>query len=500
MQTRMFMWRWQHTFQDAVKNLFESILQILELPIALNVFVIGIPISEQNVPQILFHHADCGFTGDDFQQVFSLAKENFDQDPEQLFFKSASHLNQAHKDSLYPKALRSAIQSILQQYDRQRSQISFCSLPIQKNDHWILTVIQLQQPDFNCQYRLNKATHELHSMREYRIDRCFLEALIYQVLKEGELELQSSSAGNILSLGNSERVIEDAANSLLQSIEVHISQWQKVDLLSFANAIAAERYEGAASEGRLIICPKDHPDIAAKVKLAAPIKIYNYRGIRKLLEVSSNKMALLCDIETVWGLGLPLDTYQPSRENLFEIRFAEYQTWELVHAENIMLRVKYRQARLPRARFDRQLFCNHVEQLFQVNSTTVNLLVKAVEAAVEQRHGTMLVITPEAESETQRLAAQSTVIEPVIVSQGIISHLSSVDGAILLSPEGIIHSFGVILDGQASKNGNSARGARYNSAIRYVDEMSHKVNCLALIVSEDGYVDLYSTLTNQLLK
>ena len=497
MQTKIFMWRWQHTFQAAIKNLLESILQILELPIASNIFVLGIPLTTQNVPQILFHQENCGFIADDFEQVFSVAKQIFDNDPELFFFKSASHLNQAHRDSLYPKALRSAVQSILQQYDHQREQVSFCSLPIQKNDHWIMTIIQLQQQDFNRQYCLNKATHELHSMQEYRIERCFLEALIYQVLKEGELELQSSSAGNTLSLGNSERVIEDAAANLLQSVEVHINQWHQVDLLSFANAIAAERYEGAASEGRLIICHKDHPDIAAKVKLATPIKIYNYRGIRKLLEVSSNKMALLCDIGTVWGLGLPLDTYQPSRENLFEIRFAENQTWELVHAENIMLRVKYRQARLPRARFDRQLFCNHVAQLFQVNATTANLLVKAVEAAIEQRHGTMLVITSEAEQETQRLAAQSTVIEPVIVSQSIISHLSNIDGAILLSPEGIIYSFGVILDGQASKNGNSARGARYNSAIRYIDEMSHKVNCLALIVSEDGYVDLYSTLTNR---
>lgn len=497
MQTKIFMWRWQHTFHAAVKNLLESILEILELPIASNIFVIGIPIATQKVPEILFHQENCGFIADDFEQVFSLAKQNFDNDPELFFFKSASHLNQAHRDSLYPKALRSAVQSILQQADCQREQISFCSLPIQKNDHWITTVIQLQQQDFSSQYCLNKTTHELHSMQEYRIDRCFLEALIYQVLKEGELELQSLSAGNTLSLANSERVIEDAAASLLQSVEVHINQWHQFDLLSFANAIAAERYEGAASEGRLIICCKDHPDIAAKVKLAVPIKIYNYRGIRKLLEVSSNKLALLCDIETVWGLGLPLDTYQPSRENLFEIRFAEHQTWELVHAENIMLRVKYRQARLPRTRFDRQLFCNHVDRLFQVNSTTANLLVKAVEAAIEQRHGTMLVITPEAESETQRLAAQSTVIEPVIVSQSIISHLSNIDGAILLSPEGIIYSFGVILDGQASKNGSSARGARYNSAIRYIDEMSRKVNCLALIVSEDGYVDLYSTLTNQ---
>ena len=206
-------------------------------------------------------------------------------------------------------------------------------------------------------------------------------------------------------------------------------------------------------------------------------------------------MALLCDINSVWGLGSSLDTYQPSREDLFEIRFAEHHTWELIHADNIMLRVKYRQARLPRARFDKQLFGDRLIKLFKVNESTVNLLVKAVEAAVQQRHGTMLVITPEAERESQRLAAQSTVIDPVMVSQDIVSHLSSIDGAILISPEGIVYSFGVILDGKATANGSSTRGARYNSAIRYVDgEMSRNISCLALIVSEDGYVDLYPNL------
>ncbi|MEO1672781.1 MAG: diadenylate cyclase [Cyanobacteria bacterium J06631_2] len=496
MQTKMFMWRWQHTFYEALESLLDDILQTLELSIASHIFVLGIPLIEQEISQVLFYPENCGFTAADFQEVFSRTKQNFDDDPEHFFFKSSTNLIQDHKDSLYFKALRSAVQSIIAQSDRSTGQVSFCSLPIEKNDRWIMIVIQLKQQDFEEQYCLNKGTHELPSMRQYRIERCFLEALIYQVLQEGEIELQSLSSGST-SLSNSERVIEDAAANLLKSVEVHINPWQRADLLSFANAIAAERYEGAASEGRLIICSKDHADIAAKVKLAAPIKIYNYRAIRKLLEVSSNNMALLCDVETVWGLGLPLDTYQPSRENLFEIRFAEHHTWELVHAENIMLRVKYRQARLPRARFDRDLFGDRVHQLFEVDRSTANLLVKAVETAIQQRHGTMLVITPEAEQETQRLAAQSTVIEPVIASQSIISHLSSVDGAILLSPDGVIYSFGVILDGQASKNGNSARGARYNSAIRYVDEMSsNEINCLALIVSEDGYVDLYSTFSS----
>ena len=493
MQTKMFMWRWQQVFVDAVEQLFNSICQILELPIISNIFVIGIPIDSLDADRIFFYPEDCGFKYTDFQQVLAIAQSNFESDPEQLFFMGNAHLDRIHKDSLYPKALQQAVGSILK-YDEQK-QISFCSFPVEKKEHWIATVIQIPRQDFENQYRLSQTTHEVSPMRQHRIDRCFLEALIYQVLKESELELQKPFEGNISFLSNCERVIEDAASSLLKSVELHINQWNRIDLLSFANAIAAERYEGAASQGRLIICQTNHPDICAKVKLTQPIEIYNYRGIRKLLEVSSNSMALLCNIESVWGLGIPLDTYKPSQENLFEIRFAEHHTWELVHAENIMLRVKYRQARLPRERFDRQLFCDRVTQLFEIDRSTANILVKAVEAAVEQRHGTMLVITPEAERETKRLAAQSTTIEPVIVSKDLISHLSSIDGAILISPEGIVYSFGVILDGKATENGNSARGSRYNSAIRYVDgEKSRNINCLALIVSEDGYVDLYPNL------
>ncbi len=495
-QTRIliFMGQWQDAFQNAVKNSVECIFQILELPITFNIFIIGVPIATENVEQIFFQQEDCGFTADEFKQVFDLAKDTFNNDPEQFFFIDTLHLNQVHKDSLYPKALRKAVQSILEKHDPEKKQISFCSFPLQKNEHWIVTVIQLERQDFDHHYQLTKKEHELHSMREYRIDRCFLESVIYRILAESELELRKPSAEETFLLANPKRVIEDAASSLLRSVEVHVNQWNSVDLLSFANAVAAERYEGAFSKGRLIICPTNHPDILAKVKFKVPIMINDYRGIRKLLEVSSAQMALLCDVETVWGFGMSLNTYQPSLENLFEIRFTEHYTWELAHAENIMLRVKYREPRLPRERFNKEQFYDYVYRLFEVNKTTVARLVKAVEAAVEQRHGTILVITPEAEQETKRLAAQSTAIDAVTVTEEMISHISSIDGAILMSPGGVVHSFGVILDGKATKNGNSARGARYNSAIRYIDgEKARDVNCLALIVSEDGYTDLYST-------
>lgn len=493
------MWKWQDAFLEAIKSLLTNTFQILELPIAFKVLAIKVPVTAKEdtcIEPITLIPENCSLNIGDFQQILAIAKHNFDHDPEQFFFRDSTQLNRIHRDSLYPKALRNAVQSILKQYDSQHQQASFCSFPIQKKNSWIMVIVQIAQSDFESQYRLSQQELE-YGMRQQRLDRCFLEALLYRILKESELELQKPLETRIISLANSERVIEDAASSLLKSVELHITNWNSVDLLSFANAIAAERYEGAASEGRLIICATNHPDIVAKIQLHIPIEIYNYRGIRKLLEISSNQMALLCDVTTVWGLGIPLDTYQPSQENLFEIRFSEHHTWELVHAENIMLRVRYRQPRLPRARFERRLFYDYLYLLFQVNQTTANLLIQAVEAAVKQRHGTMLVITPNAASETKRLIAQSTAIEPVVASKEIISHLSSVDGAILLSPEGKIYSFGVILDGKASKHGNPSRGARYNSAIRYVDEQKQlQVNCLALIVSEDGYVDLYATNTN----
>ena len=87
MQTKMFMWRWQHTFQTAVTKLLENILQILELPLAANVFVVGIPIGEPDVSQILFHDDNCGFVADDFKMIFSLAKQNLIMTPNSSFQK-----------------------------------------------------------------------------------------------------------------------------------------------------------------------------------------------------------------------------------------------------------------------------------------------------------------------------------------------------------------------------------------------------------------------------
>ena len=49
-----------------------------------------------------------------------------------------------------------------------------------------------------------------------------------------------------------------------------------------------------------------------------------------------------------------------------------------------------------------------------------------------------------------------------------------------------------ILDGLATEKGDSSRGSRYNSAVRYVE--SSRYACLAIVVSEDGLIDLLPPL------
>lgn len=73
--------------------------------------------------------------------------------------------------------------------------------------------------------------------------------------------------------------------------------------------------------------------------------------------------------------------------------------------------------------------------------------------------------------------------------------LSSIDGSILLDEKGVCHAIGVILDGLASEKCTPSRGARFNSSIRYIEQMRNKKTpCMSIVVSEDGHVDLMPRL------
>jgi hypothetical protein len=98
--------------------------------------------------------------------------------------------------------------------------------------------------------------------------------------------------------------------------------------------------------------------------------------------------------------------------------------------------------------------------------------------------------------ESRRLQNQATVINPVKLTPQIMKVITAIDGAVLINSGSTCYAVGVILDGLASPKGTPARGARYNSAIRYVE--SSEYACMAIVVSEDGSVDLLPDLMPQI--
>ena len=83
------------------------------------------------------------------------------------------------------------------------------------------------------------------------------------------------------------------------------------------------------------------------------------------------------------------------------------------------------------------------------------------------------------------------------VSVGLlVEAATAIDGALICDADGVCHSIGTILDGKTSKKADSSRGARYNSAIRYIEQQKKKKKkTFIVVVSEDGYVKCFSSLT-----
>jgi DNA integrity scanning protein DisA with diadenylate cyclase activity len=69
-------------------------------------------------------------------------------------------------------------------------------------------------------------------------------------------------------------------------------------------------------------------------------------------------------------------------------------------------------------------------------------------------------------------------------------NLTAIDGSVLLDTQGVCHAIGVILDGIAKEQqGDPSRGARFNSAVRYVGSRAAR-SCVVVVISEDGRVDV----------
>jgi hypothetical protein len=250
----------------------------------------------------------------------------------------------------------------------------------------------------------------------------------------------------------------------------------------------------------MLLADPESGAIDMALKLAGPVPFGEPRWSRKVLQMASNETALIANCESILGLGnIARGTDPWVTQNVFEVEFHDHYHWSLSCGDEVLLVSKYGVPALPQDRFPKTRLVDTFKRLFpEATPEDVASFSELFDVAVEQRHGSMLVVARDASEEAVRLGGQGSQVVPTKLSPELYRRVSSIDGTIIIDPHCVCHAVGVILDGSAREECTPARGARYNSGIRYVG--ASLTPRLAVVVSDDRTVDVIPILRPQVLK
>ncbi|GGE97138.1 DNA integrity scanning protein DisA nucleotide-binding domain protein [Hymenobacter cavernae] len=486
-------WPNQARFRQAAQLLANDLFSVLDDEVDPSVILIGIPVEQENQPvlPVCLEPSDCGL---DFASFGAVTARSTRLQQVELWLNSDQ---EGMSESLlrrrrHGRSLRMAVQEALDTLETPMSKRqSFAGWPVEIGSFYVVTVLQVNR-------RALRTYPSLQPNRYYLNGRplafSLLQSAILRFSEEcGKALSELEPGSSMMERAREKDELLRAAGRLLmdtpaQALSVNPNA---AKLFDTCNTISSLRYEGAEGVGKLLLAQRRHPNVEEVFALTCPTPLTDYRAVRKLLEMTTPDISLLADGENVYALGRLVGTYDDSREDLFVVNFINHYAWELQHDSKVLMRASYGLPTLPRTRLNRSRFRKDLKRTFGLTDhAKVERLWDVVSEASRQKHGTLVVVTTEALAEADRLKLQCTLIEPVPLTPLITRLVTAIDGAVLIDPEAYCYSIGVILDGKASMRGrgNSTRGARYNSAIRYVESSPYP--CMAIVVSEDGLVDV----------
>jgi hypothetical protein len=486
-QIELFMWGFQDSFQGAVQGKLQQSLQVLGLTIEPTVFLVGLLRVGGDRHPLCVQPEDGPITPADFDDLQERATKLLDQDEDsRADFGTAWITERKHRDSRH-RAYRAAISEVLEAKLGLRF---FTGPPVPVDQHLVFTAVGLPL------WALEDTPHLSSEMAagRYPVTRSLVEGTVNAVLELSAQELHEPNPGADLDFDASPADLTKAAGIALTSSAVLLAGHHGSGLFDAMTALATTRYERRVGVGSLLLALPDAPHIDRVLTLMQPVSVRDTRTLRKVLETSSRDGAsLLTEGSHVYGLGRLRPDYPTESESVFGLLVTGDGTWELHHCDIALARVEFGAPLLPKQQLQRDRLdqiCTRV--LGDYDGDGLWALADASKGA---EHGTMLVISQRAADEAQRLASQAILIEPAALDASLVSKVTGIDGSVLVDPTGHCHAIGVILDGTATSQGDRSRGARYNSAVKYL--ASTDAATVILLVSEDGMINLLPKLPTE---
>lgn len=470
------MWPYQRHYHGAAEAAAKEIFHRLDPRFLPRIFVIGFLASQKKNKKLITVYPETRIIGP------ALFAHIAGQPAEGRLVKGPAEMSSDRWQETQTK-----VAGITEAVARQESGWStFCSWPVQVDVYDVHVVLQLQK-DVLGEY---DTISDVLAFPFPGAVASLVEALAQEFLLDCAELLRRPMPGAASALerrDNDELLRAAGKRFMLTPAQVCDNPFATGTLFDALCTVATLRYEGAEGTGSFLLANPVHADLDLKIKLDNPVPISNARAARKFLEISTEKLAVLCDGAQIFGLGNMKAGSNPP--DLFSVEFLRHGEWQLCHRGRALLYVSYGIPSMPRENISLPKFAASLRWIVpDVSDEALALLWDAVREAARQKKGTILVISAHAASEAHRLAAQATLVRATPLTADLTGPLTAIDGAILLDTQGRCHAIGVILDGRATMAGDPSRGARYNAALHYIHGSNQ--TALAVVVSEDGQINL----------
>jgi hypothetical protein len=456
---KYFMWPYQSHFRWEMEYRAKKVLERLGVDIPLQALLVGV-----RVPEITDDHPVC-FDPEDrewnigvFAECHRRTEDTYKDHPEHGMFYSDEATTRDQPENIRRDSARLAVREALHAYDGGHGTRSFCGDAVRVGSYHVVPVLQLSREALDRYPSLpGPMTHQRWSS-----SLGIVHAVVEELLIDATEALAMSEPGRFVNPleGDATGTLRRGAQRLCQAPALSLGDAMHRRVFDVLNEISSLRYEGGDSVGEIVFAKPDSPLLKERVDFVEAVPMHSGKLARKIVEMSGDGLACVCDTKTgLTGLArVELSDSAPT----FRAVFTGHYHWELRYNDALLMRCAFGVPSLPSPRLAEADFGSNVRR---------------------------------AEAEARRLRRQSIQVEPTTLTPSLVRRVSGIDGAIIVDRDCRCHAVGVILDGLASDEGDPARGARFNSAVRYVNTSTSGTVCI--VMSEDGYVDMIPTLRPQ---
>jgi hypothetical protein len=499
---RLYMWGYQEHFAWSVAYLAEKVFAELGVSLKPDILIVGILRSgEEDQHPVCVEPEDGKWPLSLFSEIPTRYPETIKTHPLQNMFYGDAPSMEEKPENIRRSSASIVVQEALNEFDRQNDVRSFCGSARPIGSYYVVPVIQIPGAIFWQFPPLNLPDTE--DQFQPKGEHSLIHSALGTLLDEASHDLLGPDPGRSTTstMRSASEIVGEAAERFMRIPDLLTAQrrYGSGDLFQRLNILSSLFYEGREGLGSMILARPDSLFLRYSVRFRTPVPLREPRWARKILQMASTEIALICSEGLIHGLGGIAADHHPDALDAFTVNFLDHYQWELCLGERALMYSRYREPKLPQGPVSYERFVSNYVRLFSsASASDAEVIWELFKACTAMTHGSMLVVAEDAEAEAQRLSDQGTPIHPVHMDYELLHRVSGIDGSILLDPKGICYAIGVILDGSATSDCSPARGSRFNSALRYVGRAP--VARLAIVVSDDKTIDLIPLLRPQIRK